>query len=420
MSDEPQVHSTEESGIEKPSDVLLDVVGRAECLIAENRHGEALQLLDKTLATTPGELSADDIRARVATLRAGILQRRRLVLHRLYLAAIATVAIAIVGGLHFTPMDSVEISAEITAGGFFAKVENDGYLSIDGLDSIILSGAYGISVHADEALVSVMSADAETRVPLKEFSPTVIRPAQTVGNIRIEGEDLELSDFRLYASKPLEITLGAGQDPTLTISHDADASSAVIRTGETVSFSCAVCRLVQDDEVRADEIAAGVLDPMPQELILDNIAGSTDVNLHFTPTANDETRGFFDTIAVSEIDFTTQRSGQVVSMIREGVVTITEIDGRSVTLGSAEFLDMRDLRDLKLTELHVGESLRVRLRGNVGELQSGFGVSLHSRIPSRLEWLLANESLNLFAGVLSAVFGFILAVLVKLKLIDKG
>lgn len=408
---------------------LGKAIAAAENLASKFRFADAVEMLDGIRGSVPSEDTVKNLVVSASALRSQIVQRRQVFLIRLYLAAAAVLSFAVIGALYFMPVSSIEIVAAVQTDGLFAKVENGGFLSIGGLDGLIVSNTSGVTAHSSTADVidngstgALKTPPAIRSVKLNSMIPASILPLSGIGNFGIVGEDLAVVELRLFSGYPLEIMMGNGSSRTVTLTHNASQSSATIETGGPARVSCDNCSLSQNGRAVATGLSEVRIDPLPQEFQLDNPEQSTDFTFHYDAdgaSARDKA-GFLDAITVSEIDFTAQRSGQVVSLVRSGTIEITEIDGRAVNLVESEFLDLQGLSDFHVTEVRIGETLEVRIRGYVTSFWSGFGKQLHSRMPSKLEWLLANESVALFFGALSALFAFIVAALVKFRFIDKA
>lgn len=386
---------------------LRHALRSAASLAARRRYSRAQALIDEALA----EHERDDpaaLRDRLQALRRAIGAERRLLVRRLVVIAAFLVCTLAVGFLQLTPVSSTEVVIELRTRGVLFTLAANAALDVAPVTAVLLSGGDEVSLNTGDIEVDPRFSGTEVR-EREHVKPTVRRPISIRGSqIRISGEELAVTKLYLPQGVPIEIRVSGGPSVTGTIRHGASLQ-AVLRTADSVVVECPDCKLEQKQTSLALSGRRFVVRPSPRELYISGTSSGSDMGLVLPP---DSSFGEFRTQAslrVATIDFTDNAIGRPESLILGGTIRLADVDDETVTLAARDFLDLNRPEDLVVSRLVLGSELFLRLEGRVGGLTSGAGPSMHSRMPSRLEWLVANEPRKLFFASVAAVFGFLMA-----------
>ena len=156
--------------------------------------------------------------------------------------------------------------------------------------------------------------------------------------------------------------------------------------------------------------------PHPREVQVQGKADSTDISLVLA--GDPDSRGADRSLRLASIDFTSNETATLESLVQEGTVRIADLDDKPIVLREHDFLVIDKIDDLVVSRLVLGPTILMRLEGRVGSLSTGAGRRLHSRMPTRLESATANKPLGLFIAGVSAVFGFLAAAAARLRIVE--
>jgi hypothetical protein len=408
---------------------LRSAIKTATEFVSHFRYADAIRTLDNAIEPSVSDDSTEQLATFAAELRVGFIKRRQNFLIRAYLGITGLLSIAIIGALYFSEVNSVEIVADLKTQGFFAQIDKDSNVSIDELSGLVLSNFDKVICFADS--VEIVNG-THTRNSLQPSESEIVRLNPNIGSefkihgetggIMVESESLSVKQLKLSANHYLELSVGAENTPSVTLRHDATVGGAIVHIDDSVLIDCGRCSLEQAGKVIANNIAVAKIRPTPRYLKVIGRIIPHDYTFLKTPdtTAAQSVPTIEGLIGISAIDFTANTSGELVSLIKGGRVEIVEIDGRTVDISKSEFVDLGEVSDLYIAAILLGKSLELKLRGRVNTFKTGFGHHyLHSRMPSRLEWLLNNELVTLFFSSVSALFAFLIAVIIKFRLIEK-
>jgi hypothetical protein len=356
-------------------------------------------------------------------LRGVVANQRRLLLYRAILTGAFLASAMLVGFMQFTHVASAEVVVEVRTRGVFFTLADRAAFHAAQLRAVLISGVVELTANSREIRV-VPPKRAEGRpdrrstqqVNPNPYVPLIIRASsEATPQISLSGSDLGLVRLDLQRRTPIEIRPDEGpQSSTVTIRHGAP-TTAVVGTGKRVTVGCMGCDLVQKEAVLARVDAQLMIVPQPREVQVQSKTGGIDMALVLS--GNGDAEGTGQSLRLNSIDFTSSETGNLESLIQEATVRIVDLDDKPILLGKRDFLDIDDIDDLVVSQLVLGPTIVMRLEGRVGSLRTGAGRTLHSRIPTRLQWAAANRPLALFIAGVSGVFGFLAAAASRLGII---
>ena len=391
------------------------------------RYSRALQVLEQLLDQHSDEGTVEEVLKAAKALRSNIKKRRYAFHARLTIVLLFILSVLFVSILHFFRISSTEIIAELETRGIYLELAHDSAIESNPLDSIILYDIEQLVMYADA--VKGLNADNSERtiatalqedIDLNPNEPIMICTDGGSGTLRISGKDLRLQRLELYRDVPVYIQSAGYPNPTVTIRQSANKAFGVIDTGSDIYIECSSCEIHQSDKKPIATPERFRISLSLQELQFSGKKRPVDVALVLLPTDEMEQKNAIsEVLHLSKVDFTGSDLGNPVSLIRAGVIKLTELDNQKLLLSESEFFIAEGLTNFQITQLALSNPIHLRLQGNVRSLKSGLGTVLFSRMPSLLEWLLKNEPLNLFVAAASSVFAFLLAAFLRLRIISK-
>ena len=328
--------------------------------------------------------------------------------------------------LYFVRVSSTEIIADLKVRGMYFELVKDSAIESNSLDSIILYDIEQLVTYAD-AVDGLSAFNIEHAIaPMLQFDidlnpnvPNIIRTDEGSGTLRITGKYLRLQRLELYGDMPIFIESAGGPNSTVTVRQSANRAFGVIDAGNDIYIECPSCELHQSDKkpiALADKFRISL---SLQELKFKGQKRPVDVALVLPPKETEQRNAISEVTHLKKVDFTGSDLGNPVSLIRSGVIKLTELDDKKVHLSENDYFIAEGLTNFRITHMAFGNPIHLRLQGNVSSLKTGSGTVLFSRMPTLLEWILKNELWSLFGATASAVFTFLLAAFLRLKIIPK-
>ena len=404
--------------ISSDSAVELDhCLCEASCLARHGRYRRALALIDEALQKRE-PVDPEHLVAELRDLRRTLTNERRVLANRALILAAFLVSVLAVGFLQFTHIGSAEVVVDVKTRGVMLKLTEGASLHVEPLNALLPGAGSELATYATGIRIPQGSALGRPIVRLKPdpYAMVLIHPsANTTPHMNIWGPGLGLGRLELQPLQAIDVRSDGRPQATITVTQNTRAG-LVARTGETVTVECPGCEVVQGEQILGRADARLMLIPEPTEITVQTRTSNTDIGMILSETAE---AGTSQILRISEIAFTSRKAGHVESLIQEGTLRMIDLNDRTIPLGDREFLDIEvdSQRDnLVVSRLSFGKTISMHMEGRVRSLRTGVGQTLHSRIPTRLEWASTNKPLGWFLAGASAIFGFLAAAAARLRI----
>jgi hypothetical protein len=334
---------------------------------------------------------------------------------RLLLVAVFALTAVSVGVLAAWDVGTTEVLIEVPLTGFSAKLSADWH--INGLRVTKL----GVS-HASYVKFSAAQASEVTRTshPRTLTGPMRLTGVENYWSATVNAEDLT-ANIMIAAGSTVRVSASDQARGGIRFEISNGRVDGSVDAPDTYELTCNICLFEHTKQTAANRrirVTGG-----ESELSFADRDGSLAITL-LLRRPND-TRGALllaTGLAISELDCSalegTQRSSTVAG---PGIIRFAELDGKKIEVRAGDFLQVRELGRFQIKRLVFDEGLKAEFEGVAGALGTGTTRRyIYSRLPSRLHWLHANRSIQLYLATLLPVFTTILAVLSGLRILRTG
>jgi hypothetical protein len=195
----------------------------------------------------------------------------------------------------------------------------------------------------------------------------------------------------------------------------------VLDTGESITGRCHACRIVSGSDAVEGENQILRLSPPGREIKFAPGAGTLvlDLELQKAP-GRGEVLALESRIPVEGLAFE-RPVGQEVesSVVAKGRLRLKEIAGRDIPIEPGQVVHLGRLRNFEVQRVALADHMVLRASGLAGEIKTGYSNNVQDQRPSYLDWLRANQSVNLYLGVLGSILSVVLAALYRLKILEE-
>jgi hypothetical protein len=304
--------------------------------------------------------------------------------------------------------------------GVLLTLAGEGTLTAKAVESVSVSTPYELSASVREVSIpggpSTTAGRDDTVVIPNAQTPVLVRGAHAA----ISATSMAVTRLSLQPHVPIEISTSGDANTTVTIRHGSP-TSAMLRTADSFVVACDECELIQaPTQIVRRGPRFTMVRPFPREAKVQSTGAFTDIALVLPSDAASADFSVSSGLRVMSIDFTESGRNGLRSQIVDGTLRLADLNDRTLSLSRRDFLVLAPstdpTEDLVLSELTLGREITLRLHGQASSVRSGADQRPHSRMPSLLEWIAANQPRALFVVSVAAVFGFLMAAAARLRI----
>ena len=339
---------------------------------------------------------------------------------RIAVLAIFLITTFITALLHWLKVDSTLVELQLTVNEFSFTLKEDWLFFSLVTDNIKMSHLENLTINV-LSVEQAMSFHPETDQPQNwreiEFAEQLgIERTTDNWNAAIVSSYLNLTDLSITAGSHIRMVLNNSATKLMNLQISNGSVNGTMNTADTLLLTCSNCRF--NNEATSSNVSSYSLKiiPFDNQITFKDLQKSLQLEVSFPETElTVDPVSLAQNMSIQAIDFTRlTHDKRETTITKPGAIFFTDFNNKKLDIDEGDFITLEPLQNFRIKKMHVTDNIVLTLQGRTSKLVAGAGESFKSRMPSRLEWLYANQFIMFVLATIIPAVSVIVAILHRL------
>jgi hypothetical protein len=402
---------------------------QAKYFFKQRRYQDAMNLLEQ-ISELDADFGPEEIAESASELISRIKRERGLKLSRWMLISTVLVTSIVVGLLAVIPLEStpVEMKLYVNRIDFHAlKRVSLEPMKISGVDIL---GQVELKSNLEVKTIPNTKVKPDNKTnqrKLPDFQGAVfLRQNTTSSRLVLQSRYLRLSDLSVPENTQVILDSSEYSEDSLKINTLREQSRGSFDIDAKFSVDCKDCMFVDFNGTQTTGNQKKIGLQSTNKVIYFSAKSKHEplqINLKIDgKEGRDSSLLLARNIKIYKLELNRPKRGKpsVSSIVQPSQINFLDFDNRKFFIQPGDFLSLTENSELHIKSVLFNGLLVIEAIGNVKGIQKITNVYRRDMMPSLLEWLVENYTLNLFLAALLPILSIVLAAIYRLKIIDEG